>query len=180
MLRHFWIDDSKSVNIEDAFKYPITTIPLAIATNESKASLKSVSKGCRSQVDGMAAIRSLKPKETYETFINNLVHFVTPSKDCEPIFVGIINDTFGEKSLKEGTRNERGHCGSRVHFKRVQQHMVDGMWWQKFLHSNANKEDLITLVSNYLQSEDGRSKLPCPLFVTTKESTVEIKAEKCL
>ena len=196
--RHFWIDGSKSVNIEDAFKYPITTIPLAIATtdsclqhsdkaqlrnfliNESKASLKSVPKGYRWQVDGMAAIRSLKPKDTCETFINILVHFVTPSRVGEPTFVGIINDTFRDKSLKEGTRNKRCHGGSRVHFKGVQQHMVQGMLWQKFLHSDANKEDLITLVANYLQSEDGRSKLSCPFVVTTKECTAEIKAEKCL
>ena len=49
----------------------------------------------------MAAIMSLKPKETYETCINNLVHFVIPFKDDERTFVGIINGTYREKSLKK-------------------------------------------------------------------------------
>ena len=123
----------------------------------------------------MVAIRSLKPKETYETFINNLVHFGTPSKDGESIFMEIINDTVREKSLKEGTRNERGHGGYRIHFKRVQHYMLHGMRWQKFLYSNANK-DLITLVANYLHMyvyvyiyiyimEGERSKLSCPFIL---------------
>ena len=45
--------------------------------------------------------------------------------------------------------------------------------------SNENEEDLITLVANYLQSYDGRSKLPCSFISTTNKSTVEIKTEKC-
>ena len=188
---------AKSVKMEDAFKYPIMTVPVAIATadsglrqsdkaqlrnfliNESKASLKSVPKGCRWLVDGMVAIRSLIPKETDEIFRNNLVNFITPSKDDDSTFVGIIIDTYREKNLKEGTRNERGLSGSSVHVKGVKQHMVQGMCWQDFLHSNKNKEDLITLIINYLQSKDGRSKLSCPFVVTAKERTIEIKANKC-
>ena len=102
----------------------------------------------------MAATRSLKPKETYETFINNLAHFVIPSKDDEPIFLGIINDIFREKNLEEGTKNERGLSGSRVHVTAVLQHMVQGMRWEEFLHKSENKDDLITLAGNYSQSKD--------------------------
>ena len=45
----------------------------------------------------MAAIMSLKPKETYETFMN----FVIPFENDECTFVGIINDTYKEKSLRK-------------------------------------------------------------------------------
>ena len=111
--------------------------------------MKYVPKGCGWLADGMDAIRSLKSKEAYETTENNLVHFATP-------FVGIINDIYTKKSLKEGTKNERALGGSMVHVKGVKQHIVHGMRWQEFLHSNENKEYLITLVAKQRWKVDKR------------------------
>ena len=43
---------------------------------------------------------SSKPRETHETFMNNLVHFVIPFENDERTFVVIIKDTYAEKSLQ--------------------------------------------------------------------------------
>lgn len=80
----------------------------------------------------MAAIRSLKSKRTYKAFIDNFIHFVISAEELKPAFVGIINDTYREKRLKEGTRQDRGEAGPRVHVKGVHQHMVLGVRWEEF------------------------------------------------
>ncbi len=102
---------SKSVSMEEAFNFPITSVPLSIATTEyslrqsdksqfrnllikeSDSTTDVVPKRCAWLTDGMAAIRSLKAKTTYREFIDCLVQFVTPSRELEPNSVGIINDT---------------------------------------------------------------------------------------
>ena len=78
---------SKSVNISEAFNYPIMTVPLAITTTEcslrksdnghfrnhiisvSKSCFDSVPENCAWFCDGMAAIRSMKPRKTFKDFI---------------------------------------------------------------------------------------------------------------
>ena len=67
--------------------------------------------------------------------MNNLVHFVIPLENDERTFVGIINDTYREKSLKK----EQGMKGVLV---------VQGFTSNEL--SNQNEEDLITLVANYI------------------------------
>ena len=78
----------------------------------------------------------LKPRETPETFMNNLVHFVIPFENDERTFVVIVNDTYTEKSLKK----EQGMKGVFV---------VQGFTSNELSNEN---EDVITLVANYLQS----------------------------
>ena len=182
---------SKSVNMEEAFNYPITTVPLAIATTEcslrqsdkahfrnhlisaSQSCTDSIPEHCAWFVDGMAAIRSMKPRATFKEFIMSLIHFVTPQKE-KPSCIGIINDTYKDKSVKEGTRQERGEQGPRVHVQSVDQRMLQGMRWEEFIHRGDNKEDLIAIISDFLQSPEGRSKLSCPFIVTSKEHTFKI------
>ena len=93
---------SKAISLEDAFIYPITSVPLALATTENglkqsdKASffliefhrnflintanseVPEVPKYCTWLVDGMAVVRSMKPKNTYQKFYESLLNFITP------------------------------------------------------------------------------------------------------
>ena len=105
---------AKAASLEEAFRYPIMSVPLSVATLEGtlrqsdKASFRNyliaesdvvteiAPKNCIWFVDGLAAIRSLKPKATYKEWIESLVHFITPPKDCEPIGIGFICDTYPE------------------------------------------------------------------------------------
>ena len=52
--------------------------------------------------------------------------------------------------------------------------MLQGFRWDEFLHRGDNKENLIAIISDSLQSPEGRSKLPCPFIVTSKEHTFRI------
>eukprot|EP00112_Aurelia_sp_Birch-Aquarium-sp1_P003577 Seg1402.1 transcript_id=Seg1402.1/GoldUCD/mRNA.D3Y31 product="hypothetical protein" protein_id=Seg1402.1/GoldUCD/D3Y31 len=150
-MQAFGLMVSKSLNMEEAFNYPITTVPLAIATTEcslrqsykanfrnhlisaSQSCTDSIPEHCAWFVDGMAAIRSMKPRSTFREFIMSLIQFVTLQKE-KPSCIGIINDTYKDKSLKEGTRQERGAKGPRVHVHSVDQRMLQGMCWEEFLH----------------------------------------------
>ncbi len=183
---------SKSVSMEEAFNFPITSVPLSIDTTEyslrqsdksqfrnllikkSESTTDVAPKRCAWFIDGMAAIRSLKAKTTYKEFIYCLVQFVTPSRELEPNSVGIINDTYIEKSIKEGTRKDRGDKGPRVHFSNVNQRMLQGVQWESFFHNGENKENLISAIADYLQSKEGRSKLRCPVVITSNERTYQI------
>ena len=93
---------SKAVSINEAFMYPITSVPLALATTENglrqsdKASFRNslineansdctdVPKNCTWLIDGMAAVRSLKPKDTYHLFYISLLKFITPCSKYDP------------------------------------------------------------------------------------------------
>ena len=90
---------SKSVSLEEAFEYPVTSLPLSIANgdvelrqsgksilrnyliDESQSVVNVSPKNCRWTIDGMAAMRTLKAKETYKEWITSLLKFVTPLND---------------------------------------------------------------------------------------------------
>eukprot|EP00112_Aurelia_sp_Birch-Aquarium-sp1_P023401 Seg6964.2 transcript_id=Seg6964.2/GoldUCD/mRNA.D3Y31 product="hypothetical protein" protein_id=Seg6964.2/GoldUCD/D3Y31 len=94
---------AKSVSLQEAFEYPITTVPLAVATTDStlrqsdKASLRnflinecnSVSeeppKNCSWFIDGLAAVRSFQPKKTYREWLRSFLQFTKLPKDVEAI-----------------------------------------------------------------------------------------------
>ena len=114
------------VSKSEAFQYPITSIPLALATPEGelrqsdKASFRnfliSYSDARRTAspmntawfIDGLSAIRSLKPKETYEEWIESILMFITPPDIAEATVIGMINDTYSQLSAKADTRKKRG------------------------------------------------------------------------
>ena len=87
-----------------------------------------------------------------------------------PSFIGIINYTYKDTSAREGTRQERGEQGQRVHIQSVDPKMLQGLRWDDFLHRGNNKEDLfvIAIISDFLKSPEGRSKFPFPFIVTSK------------
>ncbi len=115
-------------------------------------------------MDGLAAIRSLKPKATYKEWIESPVHFITPPKDCEPIGIGFICDTYPEKSTEGGTPSKRGECGLKVHIDSVHQHMLQGNEWQEFLHNGENKEELVNIFYGYSQTVEGDVCCHCLQF----------------
>ena len=183
----------KSVSLQEAFKYPITTVPLAVATTEStlrqsdKASLRnflitesnSVSeeppKNCSWFIDGLAAVRSLQPKRTYREWLRNFLQFTKPPKDSEAIQVGLVNDTYKADSIKGGTRKERGESGLKVKIDGFDQHMLQGSKWQEFLNSGQNKEELIQLIVKYMETGEGMSQLEHPYIVTAGDATFSVR-----
>jgi hypothetical protein len=62
---------AKSATIEEAFRYPMTSVPLSIA-----------------------AVRYVKPCNTYEDFIKSLVNATTPPKNNNPRAIEIVMDTY--------------------------------------------------------------------------------------
>ena len=188
----FGIIVAKSVSLEDAFQYPITTVPLAVATpdaklrqsckaslrnylmSESDSSSENVPDNCSWFIDGLAAIRSLRPAKTYREWLKRLLQFVTPPRGCNAVEVGLINDTYKKDSVKEGTRLERGASGQKVTISGFDQNMLQGNKWQEFLNSGENKEELIQLIARYLQTDEGKSFLQQPLIVTAADTTYSI------
>ena len=126
---------TKSVDIKDAFiNYPITSLPLSIATpnsglfqagkagfrnhiiNEANAVEKNSPTEAQWIVDGMAAFRSIKPKDTYEDWFVQLIKFLTPPANANGHSLDIIMDNYIESSVKEGTRQNRaGDPGSMTY-----------------------------------------------------------------
>ena len=94
---------SKSIDIEEAMHYPLTSVPLAIATPEgtlrpapkhvlhnfiieqSEAVMHQCPQYARWLIDGMATMRSTKPKSTCREWLVHLLKLVTPQGDFSPI-----------------------------------------------------------------------------------------------
>ena len=191
----FGIIIAKCISMEEAFKYPITTFPLSIATTEGmlrqgeKASLRnfliSQSSGvCEKPptnaawiVDGMAAVRSFKAKQTYREWIDSLLIFLRPPKDSMPASVAMINDNYAIKSVKDCTRIKRGNPGIAAQVQAVDQHMLQGTQWQEFLHNKENKQQLVQLICNYVTSE-AKQDLELPFIITAADQTYQVKGNE--
>ena len=185
---------SKAVSLKEAFSFPITSVPLSISTPEGnlrqseKASFRNFliskcdgpfsipPKNAAWFVDGLAAVRTLKPKKTYREWLKNLLHFLEPPADASPRLIGMINDMYLAKSVKEGTRSDRGSSSTKVTLQGFEQHMPQGVRWSEFLHNGENKNELIKLIARFVQSEEGRSWLKYPFIVT--EGTQTYRVEK--
>ena len=188
----FGILVAKSVSLEEAFKFPITSVPLAAANPDStlrqgdKASLRNIiienssssskviPKGCTWLIDGVAAVQTVKPQKTYKQFFKKLIKFIEPPPSSEPKLVGMINDTYDINSMKKGTRRSRGTGRIKVSIGGVEQHMLKGLQWKEFLHSSDNKEELLSTLVNYVISEDGISFLLYPFIISCKDKTFSI------
>ena len=89
----------KSLSLQEAFSFLITTVPLSIAfpdgklrqsekasfqnyiIKELKALHTNPPKDAAWFIDGMAFISCLKPKKTYKEWISALISFIFPEKD---------------------------------------------------------------------------------------------------
>ena len=90
----FEVIAAKAVSLEEAFAYPITSVPLAIASSdntlrqtdkscfrnmlilESNAMEKKVPKNASWFIDGMAAVSTIKPKKVYEDWLQKLITYL--------------------------------------------------------------------------------------------------------
>eukprot|EP00794_Sanderia_malayensis_P021307 gene21307-biopygen16343 len=124
----------------------------------------------------MAAIRSIKAKETYREWLIALVTFVTPSADASPLSIELINDTYRYRSIraKNGTRLKRGNTPQRTYIEAIDQKMLQSNSWLSFFNHIENKKDLIRLGSKFFRSEEGRQQLKLPLVFTEQEKLWEI------
>ena len=174
----FGVIAAKAVSPEEAFAYPITSVPLAIANLDN--TLRQTEKSCFRNMlileFRMAAVRTIKPKKVYKDWLQKLITFVEPPKDSCPSLVGFINDTYREISIKNGIRILR-EAGRNKHIDGFEQHMPQGLKWVEFLSNNFNKEELINLISQYLQSDDIRKSFTHPFIVTCGEGAYNIPAQ---
>ena len=179
---------SKAISLEDAFMYPITSVPLALATTENglrqsdKASFRNflintanseipeVPKYCTWLVDGMAVVRSMKPKNTYQKFYESLLNFITPDTKYEPKGIVFCSDVYKVRSVKDGCRTDRGLPGPRICIDGFEQRMMKGQNWQEFLHNKENKNDLLHMLCEFIKLPENRNKLPCPVIINDKEN----------
>ena len=106
----FGILVGKAASIAEAFAYPITTIPLSLATpggelrqgdkaalrnfmiKESNSDVKTPPENARWIINGMALFRSIKPKETYSAWFKSVIRCANPPRDAKAIKVEIVND----------------------------------------------------------------------------------------
>ena len=173
----FGIMVSKTYSLEEAFSYPITSVPLSGAIPEgtlrqgekvsfrnfhissAEASHSHIPKNCSWYIDEMSTVRSTKPGKTYLEWFRRFERFILPPIEAEPVAAGIINDTYRDDSLKRGTRKERGESDVKVLIEGFEQHMLQGTKWQEVLTRGDNKEELINLILRYFQSENVLERL---------------------
>ena len=183
---------AKAATLEEAFDYPLTSVPLSIA--ETTTDLRSSDKagfrnhilkesdavstvhpiGAKWIVDGMAIVRSAKPESTYLEYFRKLLIIFLPPRYSQPLTVEIIMDNYIEHSAKECTRRKRGEQSTRIHITGFGQKMPQGNSWQNLLKNGENKTDLIHMFVEYLKLESTRKEFTIPLIVTEKEKTWKI------
>ena len=167
----FGILVSKAHSLDEAFQYPLTSVPLSIA--ESWVDLYSADKsGFRNDIleaanatekkyplgavwitDGMSYVQSLPAEPTYgEYFEKLLCRMMPPEEYCANQLI-IVMDTYLRFSAKEDTRNKRGENGARVHITGFGQHMPKETAFRELLSNSDNKTDLIRLFVSYLKTE---------------------------
>ena len=155
----FVIVISRVLGLEEAFKYPIKSVPLFVATPDgdlwqsNKASLRNclieqsnsttrdIPKKASWLINGLAAVQTLIQ-------INqSLLRFMTPPDVAEAILVGMVNDTYQELSAKSSTRKRRGEELQRTYIEGIEQQMPTGIKWNEFLRNSKNKEQCTSIVA---------------------------------
>ena len=159
--------------MENLDKHPSTHSETNII-EESDAVTNVCPANARWLVDGMAAMRSVKPRETYKEWFTALLRFSKPPVESCALSVEMINDTYRKESVKGGTRLNRGNVSKRTYIQGYDQQMLQGNTWNSFFHNIDNKRDLIKLASKFYQSPEGRQMLSLPLTFTDGDRTLEI------
>ncbi len=182
---------SESLSLSEAFKYPLTPLPLSIATpegnirqapkhlfrnfliEESKALTNIIPTNARWLIDGMAVMRTVKPKQTYGEWMTQLLKFVQPPKETNPLSIELVNDTYLATSIKSSTREKRGEQQQRTYLQGFEQKMPQGNGWSLFFNNIENKTDLISLVAKYMKRYETRKNFLVPMIFTERKETWE-------
>ena len=188
----------KATSAREAHSYPLTTVPLALSTEDQdlrqgsksilrnymvkEASAMTDQAPIRADwiVDGMAAVQSVFPKDTWGEFADSLYRFCMPPKIVNPSSLMIIMDTYGKKRIKAMTQKRKGHSGRKVLINEKGQAMPKGKDWNTFLQSGDNKTELIKFLANHYKSDSFRSKLDIPLVFTESNNTWMITSQEVL
>ena len=108
----------------------------------------------------MAAFRSVKPKDTYEDWLVQMIKFLTPPANANAHSLDIIMDNYIERSVKEGTRQNRaGDPGPRTYITGFHQKMPQLQRWLQLLNNGDSKNELISLFVKFLKSPERRREL---------------------
>ena len=179
----------KVTTSEEAHSYPLTTVPLALATPErdlrqgSKAALRnylieesnSITEELPTRdnwlIDGMAAVKSIPSQKTWGEYADILLKFCLPPIQSKPLQIGIIFDSYNIATTKQLTQRRRGVSSRRTHITSTEQSMPKGKDWDLFLQNSENKTELIRFLVTYFKTDSVRSKLKIPLTVTEEENT---------
>ena len=149
----------KSTTPEEAHSYPLTTVPLALATPESdlrqgsKAALRNYLIDESTSIieeppirgnwliDGMAAVKSIPSQKTWGIYADILLKFCLPPSQSKPLQIGIIFDYYSTATTKQLTQRRRGVSGRITHITSPEQSMPKvkiGTYFYKTLKTKPN------------------------------------------
>ena len=163
---------SKCESKEEAFSYPMTSLPLSIANpngalysgdeakfrNELIGDFYTIMESPSDSVwiiDGGHAIRQVKPRDVYREYFDDLLSWMIPDASCTPKKLVIAVDDYLKESTKELERKSRWDGkeeGKRIHVTGFNQKMPVGIQkWNNFLSNGENKNDLMDTFGRYLK-----------------------------
>ena len=188
---------SNNIDLEIAFSYPITDLPLSIANidgtlrtgqkcllrnhliTESNAEVETSPHNASWIVDTMSIIRTMKPEKTFKDFFRKLMNIVSPPSSFQPKRLELVNDVYKNRSIKSMARLKRGENAQRTHVNSVQQNILKGNDWTKCFKNNDNKNDLLHQISEFLKEVDVRNQLQIPVRINDMFDTIEVTTESC-
>ena len=118
--------------------------------HNSDAAVSNFFPGATWIYDGMAIMRSIKPKSTFGEFFDSFIKLVTPPKSALATSIEIIMDCYYKNSIKDSTRQKRGNTGSRVYITSSKLKMPQGDKWNSYFN------------------------LDIPITITEEENTIRI------
>ena len=114
---------AKCKSKEEAFSYPITSLPLSIANPDgslyssnkaqfrnlliSQSVIDSTLLDAMWIIDAGYAIRQVNPKDTYKEYYTDLLSWMLPERTSRPSSVVIAVDDYRTESVKDGERRKR-------------------------------------------------------------------------
>ena len=166
------------MNLEEAFRYPVISISLSLAFQDSNLRgntkhhirnyLIDVSKACESTalneacwiIDTITVMRAIKIKETCKEWFKKVIKFTLPSSSLRPLSIEYVNDMYRGISAKNCSRDKRGQSETRVHPQSL-----------SFFHNIKNKQHFLSLLLNYLRADDFIHQRPLPIMVDNENET---------
>ena len=185
----FGVIISKCKSLDDAFSFPITSLPLSVG-NPNGTLYQSDKAKFRNYIIGLPfdnkyhydamwifdaghAIRQVKPRDTYREYYTDLLKWILPEREARASSVVITTDDYRADSTKERERrSRRGGCeGRRVYVTGLEQKMPEGIKWSDFINNGQNKNDLMSLFGEFLKGDDAINIVNgIPLSFCGKES----------
>ena len=114
-------------------------------------------------IDGMAAMRSIKPRSTYIEWFIDLLKYITQPANENTHSLDNIMDKNIPKSVKQKTHTQRStNPWPSVHVIRLDKKMPQTDGWERLLNAD-NKNNLVALFVYFLKSPE--SEKYCKYYV---------------